>query len=172
MANELFPDGGRYALRHDPGGDNANNGMIAVNLSSAGGGGGGSLYVFPVIFSSCSVQHGEKTHLLEAFNEAIHVFAFGKTAGRISLQGYLLSTSSKNKKHADFSALLCDPYDKIRAFSAAKAGQKVMVSGPGGVVLSGVCSDFSYAMNGEMNNAITFNLSFITTSTVMGIGSK
>lgn len=171
MALDIFQNSDMYALTHN--GNAEKSGMIAVDLSSSEkSSGGNGLFTFPVVFTACSVQHGEKVHLLESFNEAIHIFAFGKTSGNINLQGYLLSDSKSNDRHQKFSALIGDKYKKIRAFNAAKSGQKVMISVPGGLVLSGICSGFSYSMSSESNSVINFSLQFVTTSTVMGIAGE
>lgn len=145
------------------------------NLRASGGGGGNGGYIrispgglgFPVIFRQFSAQLQEKIQVLETFKEFIHIYAFGKGAGRATLSGSILSCGggppNANKVANAYQ-------NSLRARALAKSGSLATISGPGSFVVRGVIDSMSISIAAETHNMADFTLNMIIASSVSGAG--
>ena len=129
-------------------------------------------FLYPVIFSSFAIRKSEKVQIVNGFNEAVHLYAFGKNADQIQLGGHILASTIFNYSFVNTDWALINPYQSVlRAFAAAKHGLKAKISGPGGVLLTGVATDFNMSMNGAINSVVDFSMTFVSADSVVSIGS-
>ena len=129
--------------------------------------------IYPVIFTDFSLRKGERVQVVNGFKEAVHMYAFGKNADQLSLSGYVLASNLSNPSFAYLKNLLYVPYEKtLRAFSAAKTDPtyRATVSGPGGVLITGVATGLTLSMNSAINSVINFAMTFIAINSLMGVG--
>ncbi len=140
-----------------------NESVITVKADSNGK----SLLTYPVIFTDYAFEQGERVQTVEAFNDALHLYAFGKRTGSLSLGGAVVSTRTENDKHTKVKALLVDVYNKkIRAYKMAKKGQLVQIAGPGSLYAEGVISNFQITAQAQQANVLTFRLSMLVTDSL------
>lgn len=135
---------------------------------------GGRHIVYPAIFSNFALRKSERVQIVNGFNEAVHLYAFGKNADQLQLGGHILASTIFNFSFLGTKRAILTPYDKVlRAYSAAELGPeyRTTVSGPGGVLVTGVATDFSLSMNGAINSVLDFSMSFIAVDSMMGIGT-
>jgi len=136
----------------------------------------GNRYVmYPVIFSNFSLRKGERVQVIHGFNEAVHMYAFGKNAEQLSLSGYVLANTLSNFSFLRTKDVLNTPYDKsLRAYSAASIDPtyRATVSGPGGVLVTGVATGLDISMNGAINSVLNFSMNFIAINSLMGVGTS
>ena len=154
-----------------------NQGMIAyeaasptdtsgmISLSS----GENDIFTFPIIIESFSSDITEKVQIVEAFNEVVHFFAYGKGVGKVSISGCVFSIDEKFLTNSLNTGLISQYEKKLRAFKVAKDGKLILISGPGGVVLKGAASHFTYNIHGRTNSMIQFNMTFLIVDSIMGI---
>jgi hypothetical protein len=135
-----------------------------------------SFIIYPAIISSFAIQKSEKVQVINGFNEVIHLYAFGKNADQMQINGHILSNFF-NPAFGRSSLLITSAYEeKLRAFSAAKSGNRVKISGPhlaadgSAVILTGVANSISYSMDATINSVINFSMSLIGVETILGIG--
>jgi len=119
--------------------------------------------VYPVIFTDFSMTSGERVQTIEAFNDAIHLYAFGKRTANVTIRGMLLSDSVSNNAHQQLNALLMNKYNTMRAFNMAKAGKLVEVAGPGDLRIKGVVVGLDIGVRAEQDNVIPFSLNMLVT---------
>ena len=123
---------------------NARPSFGAIRVQSQNG--NTSSLVTPVIFNQFVINYNEKVQVLESFNEVVHIYAYGKGAGSLTLGGMVLATCD-NRLLANTNRLLVKQYEnQLRAFQAARRGDLVKVSGPGGIVGSGVVVSLSVSI--------------------------
>jgi hypothetical protein len=98
---------------------------------------------YPVIISRFDYSSSEKVQVVEAFKEYIHLYAFGRAASQVQIQGHCLNIGD------DFSGsvpTLRQVYqDQLRAFKAAQGGGLISIVGPIGV-LKGVATSLSFGI--------------------------
>ena len=125
-----------------------------------------SKITFPVIFTSYTVDHSERVQSIEAFNDALHIYCFGRRQGGLTLGGMLLSYGD-NRGHAKATKYLLKPYfDDLRAFKRAQTGKLVQISGPGNLYAEGVVINFNFQSQAGQDNILNFNLRLILTDSV------
>jgi hypothetical protein len=122
--------------------------------------------VYPVIFTDFSMNSGERVQTIEAFNDALHIYAFGKRTASVSIRGMLLSDSVKNESHQQLNKLLMRKYDQMRAFTMAKAGKLVEITGPGDLRIKGAIIGLDIGIRAEQDNVIPFTLSMLVTESI------
>jgi len=156
-----FEDNWRNVLAADEDGGDA-KGYIAVDPAGFG---------FPIIITRYQVNLNEKTHVLEAFKQKIHAYAFGRAVGQAIIEGMSLE-NSQNKAHSKFNSQMLAAYEsKYRAFAAAKAGKLVKISGPGsGLAIAGVANGLQFQITGTQSNIIQFTLPLIIVDSTLGVG--
>ena len=113
---------------------------------------------YPVIISRFEYGASEKIQVVEAFNEYIHVYAFGRAASQVQIQGHCLNVGD------DFQAsapVLKSVYQQeLRAFKAAQNGGMISIAGPVGV-LKGIATNLSFAISAGQDGVINFGMNFV-----------
>jgi len=126
---------------------------------------GSASILFPVIFTEYRLSKREKVQIVEAFSEAVHLYAFGGGVDRLMLSGHILTDVSSG------GSLVVSPYDSgLRAFQAAKQGQLVVVTGGGGTVFPGVVDSLEFGVSSAANNMSNFQLSMIGSKSAYYVG--
>ena len=113
---------------------------------------------YPVIISRFEYGASEKVQVVEAFKEYIHLYAFGRAASQVQIQGHCLNVGD------DFSGsapTLKSAYqNQLRAFKAAQGGGLISIVGPVGV-LKGVANSLAFNISSGQDSIINFGMSFI-----------
>ena len=119
--------------------------------------------VFPVIFTGFTANFSEKTQVTSSFGEHIHVYAFGKNAGTASLTG-LIGNQNSDFLFPEFKSGFLDFYEKIRAYTAARMGYFLKISGPGNCAMKAISQGANFGLDGNSFSTIKFSLNLIITS--------
>lgn len=160
----LFEDNWRNVLAASEGREDRASAEGYIIVSPLGFG-------FPIIITQYMVNLGEKVHVLEAFKENVHVYAFGKAVGQAVIQGASLEGPT-NKEHTVFNSQLLNAYQtKLRALAAAKSGNLVEISGPGDNAVAGVATGLQFQLEGQLSSVIRFTMNLILVDTAIGIGA-
>lgn len=113
---------------------------------------------YPVIISRFEYAASEKVQVVEAFKEYIHLYAFGRAASQVQIQGHCLNIGD------DFSGsavpLKSVYQQQLRAFKAAQGGGMVSIVGPIGV-LKGVAVNMSFSISSGQDSILNFAMAFI-----------
>ena len=118
---------------------------------------------FPVIFTDFSVSFSEKVQVTTAFAEHTHIYAFGKDVGRAILTGVICNQDA-DFLFSDFKSNYLDLYEKIRAYTAAKTGNFLKISGPGNCAMKTISQGTQFNLSGNSYNVIKFSLDLIIIS--------
>jgi len=123
---------------------------------------------FPILITQFQYEAQENIQVVEAFKEFIHVYAFGRRHGTISIAGVSLNVGDN---FASAQALKGVYENQMRAFKVAQSGQMTTISGPLGV-LKGVATNLSFNIAGGADNIFNFQMGFIVVdSSSSGSGS-
>jgi hypothetical protein len=146
------------------------DGQSAIYINEKDKSGGKGLFAYPVIFTSISIRLGERVQVIESFNDAVHLNAFGKNAAVLSLAGHVIGSVKDNDGQEKTGSLLIKNYDNnIRAFEAAKKGKLITISTHMGIVYSGVCTALDFSHDASLRAISNFNMNFVIISNIMGV---
>jgi len=113
---------------------------------------------YPVIISRFEYGASEKIQVVEAFKEYIHLYAFGRAASQVQIQGHCLNIGDD---FAGSAVPLKAVYQlQLRAFKTAQQGGLIGIVGPIGV-LKGVAANLSFSIMGGQDGLLNFGMSFI-----------
>ena len=110
---------------------------------------------YPVVVTAYSLTKQEKIQIIESFADSFHIYPFGKKPDVLALAGHLLSETGDATAGKDIES----PYvDKIRAFSSAKSGELVKVSGPGDMMFTGIAENIRIDATSNTPALMSFNM--------------
>ena len=113
---------------------------------------------YPVIITRFEYSASEKLQIVEAFKEYIHLYAYGRAASQVQIQGHCLNIGD------DFSGSvpsLKEIYQsQLRAFKVAQSGGLISIVGPVGV-LKGVAVNMSFGIAAGQDGVFNFSMGFV-----------
>lgn len=143
------------------------DGMIMIDVASTDSKGRSrtNSQLINIMFTRFHVQQGERVQIVEAFNDAKHLFVFGSVPTMVTVNGvFVADRSNPGLVKNDMTNF----YNRIRAYTSAIKGEFVAISVPGSVI-RGVVIRFEHGMDANNNSLMPFTIQLAGVTSLTGI---
>jgi len=165
MPVSLYEGAWRYGdrLLHEGGAEQSGDALVTITGLTLQG---SSAITYPIIVHRLTLTEQERVQTFESFNDVVHVYAYGQSAGLLTIEGSSIADRAINESHVATIRDLLTPYRRrIRAFKAAQQQRAfTQIYLPSKGYVEGVIVGLTLGFQDNPFNVASFTLQVIVTN--------